>query len=187
MNSPRLIFSIIRNVDLWVNKDKDINLLTLVHPIHFERIKEYYKIHCNRLFNELENNYFRVKDLIVYLLYCYIFEEKINLNDIVYKKINDVSKLFTLKQLEEDKQFIINLQKELKLKNGIQEYFTFLNDGNNIIYNLIKKKYISPIFFMKYSDKLLTKEKENNIFVSNEFKRFKKISEKIKTIIKGDV
>lgn len=180
MNSSHQIFSIIKNLNNIVKtkKTKKINkskIFKLINVDGYNRIANtpYGKIY-KKIYNDIENGYYTYEDLINFYIYKLIISNEVKLTEIKYKNIKEIKKLFTTEQLKIDKIFILNIKNKLKIENVIG-FFKINANGENIAYNLIKNKYINPIFYLKYYKRYLTKYKENNIFKNEDFIRFEKL------------
>ena len=181
-----MIFSVIRNVYSFVNKEKNIDLFKKVNHFNFQRGSKFFIENAKRIYNDTENGYYTYHELAVYILYQFMIDRKINLFGIKQKTVKEVMKLFTVKRLNEDLKLLKQIHKELKFKRGIKDYFEIKEDGTNIAYILTKKRKISPIFFIRNFEKALTNQNENVIInVSKEYEQFKKIAKKIKETLKG--
>lgn len=188
MNSSHKVFSVIKNLERFTKtkKQKEIKKSKIFKEVIIEvynRIQNtsYGKTY-KKVYNDIENGYYTYDDMIIYFLYKSIIN-KFKITDLTYKHIKEVRKLFTEKQAHIDLLFIINISKQLKIKS-LRDFFKINVDGENIIYNLIKNKDISPIFYLQYYKKFLTNNEENNILKSNEFSHFEKLINTIFNIIK---
>jgi len=187
-NSSWLVFSVTKNLDNMIDSKYDCNnikydsIKNKVNYQWFTRAKKYSLDNCKRIYNDIENHYYSYDDLIVALCYLYIFNKKFQLTWINQNSVKNIMKSFTKEQLEKDKNFILEVNKEIKLK-GIDKFFDINDDGLSIVYQLIMDKSISPIFYAYFINKNLTIKKENVIL--DEYKRFEKIMYIIiKTIFK---
>jgi hypothetical protein len=138
----------------------------------YEKAKEYTKILCKKIYNDIENNLLSYKDLRLYLLYSFLFEPKFFLNKYSLKDVNLIKNLFTDEQYKKDKIFVISLSKNIRF-NSMEQYLTHNNKGTTYCYNLIKDKYISPIFWLKWRKYYENMKQINN--ENKEHKRFRKI------------
>lgn len=175
-NSTRWVFSIIHNVKKRI-KDGKTPIYRICTTIHFNKSieKDSYVVQCaKRIFNDIENGYYSLEDFVIALCYEYIWNNNVNLTQIKKEKIQLIKKLFTKEQLEKDKKFILELNKRVKLK-GIKEYLKVNEKGTSIIYELIKNRKISPIFFLFVKRKGLTEEKKN-VILNEEYLRFIRIT-----------
>lgn len=171
------VFSIVKNVELFINSDKDVNIFKLQNKLWFGRSSEYIQRNCKRIFNEIENSFYNYVDLSIYLLYDLIFNEKNSLKEVNDKNINITKNLFTLEQLNKDQNFILELNK--KINFDLTDYFKINSLGGNLLFDkLILPKHISPYFYMEF-DVDLESEQEKE-----ELKKFKKIIKKIKELKK---
>jgi hypothetical protein len=180
-NSSLLVFSVIKNVASFV-KGKDVDIFKKLHIISLQRANEYHQNNAKRIFNDIENNFYDYRGLVLYLLYNAMMDETITLYDIKDRNIKSVVKLFGKEQLAEDKEFIRKVNQSMNFKH-ISDFFRLTQEGFPVIFPLIKQKYISPVFFMKYYKKDLTTQKEDVIILSTDYERFLRISNKIKTIL----
>jgi len=92
--------------------------------------------------------------------------------------MDEVLDLFTVNQYNKDKQFIVELNKDVRL-NGIESYFRINENGRNLVYTLTVDKYISPIFFIKlnkFSEKKPKHKKDKEYY---RFEYAMKIIEKL--------
>ena len=183
-NSTLFVFSVICNVEAFLKNGKDIDLFKNSHFKRLERASKYYTDNARKMFNEIENGYYTINELVIYLLsYAMIEPKKINLYKIKFEHIIEAMKLFTNKKKKEDLELITKIYNEIGFKKGICDFFEFKEDGTNIAYILTKNNKISPIFFIRNYENCLTKQKENDIIKDKEYERFEKIASKIKKIL----
>lgn len=179
-SSSLRVYSIIFNCRDIIKKNKNKSIDKLVVKIQYDRSKEFYRNQCKRIYNEIENSFYNYNDLKLFLLYEYLFNDSIKLKNINAKNVKLIKKLFIKKQLNEDKYLILRVNKQTKY-NDIKKYFVIreMEGGNySIIYNLILKKYISPLFWIKYS--YVVTEFENE---EKDHKRFRKICNIMKGVL----
>ena len=105
---------------------------------------------AKRIYNEIENSYYNYNDLIIHLLYLYLFKKTIYPDEINSKKVVETLNIFTIKQLEEDKKTLISINDKLKQRKGIEKYFELDHEHKTIIFCLIRKHHISPMFWIRY-------------------------------------
>jgi hypothetical protein len=184
-NSSWLIYSIIKNVYVFLKKDDDINLLTKCHIRNFQNASNFFREQSKRIYNEIENNYYTIYDFILVLLYQAMIYDKIQLYEIKVNNVKNILQLFTTNQLQNDLELLKHIYQELKLKHGLLAYFEIKEDGTNIIYNLIKKQKISPILFIRNFKKFLTTGGENGIIKNTEYLQFEKIANKLQQTFQG--
>jgi hypothetical protein len=98
--------------------------------------------------------------------------------------IKKVAKIFSKKQIKIDEDFIIKMNETLKLKN-VRELFEIRENGEPIIYDLIKNNYVSAAIYVKLYEKLLTTKNKDVILMSGNYKRFEYAMKNIIKIIKG--
>jgi len=150
----------------------------------YKNSKDYTKKVGKRIYNELENHIYTYKDLLIYLLYNYSFDKNIKIYQIYPTDIKKIAKIFTKKQIKNDEDFIIKMNQNLKLKN-VSELFEIRENGEPIIYDLIKNNYVSVAIYVKLYEKLLTTKNKDVIFKSDNYKRFEYAMKNIIKIIKG--
>jgi len=181
-----MVYSVIRNIFTFVQKEKDVNLFKKVNYFHFQNAPKFFIENAKRIYSEIENGYYTYHELAIFLMYQYMMDGKIYLYGAKQKVVQEAMKLFTVKRLNEDLKLLKQIHKELKFKRGLKDYFEMKEDGTNIAYILTKKGKISPIFFIRNFDKPLTNKNENVIIdVSSEYKQFQRIAKKIKETLKG--
>ena len=183
-NSYKLTFSFLINAKKIVESEKDnFDEIFKERYYHWQRAKDYSKNISKRIYNDLENHLYTFKDILVFMLYKYAFGEKIKIYQINYKEIQKILKVFTKKQLKIDEDFIVSINKNLKLKS-VDEFFEMRENGEPIIYELIKKNYVTPVVFVKFCKQILTHENKD-VILNIEYKRFEKAMLTIIKTIKG--
>jgi hypothetical protein len=185
-NSTLVIFSIIKNIENFIKeipKGKDVDIFKTSHIIVYKKSSKFYTENSKRIYSDIENGYYSLKDFIIFLLYKNMMGEKVNFYKIKSKEIINDVELFTKKRLNKDLELLKVVYEKLNFK-GIEDYFHIKEDGTNIIYVLIKTKKISPIFFIRNFEKFLTNEIKNDIIKNKEFKQFVMIALKIKETLK---
>lgn len=80
--------------------------------------------------------------------------------------------------------FITKMNETLKLKN-VCELFEIKENGESIIYELIKQNYVTPVIFVNLYEKLLTIKNKDVILKSNNYKKFEYSMKFIIKILKG--
>lgn len=159
---------------------------------------EEYKLLFKRIYNDIENNYYGYREYIIFILYNLIFKNSVDLSGNMTKKIYKVMKLFTREQLEKDKNVILELNRKRRFGSDPErELFEIKEVGYSLVYKLIvtkkknsDEKIISPIFFINYGKKFLTKQKKDIIlsddsFKDDNYKRFEFISNQILKYLDG--
>ena len=185
-SSTWMVYSVIRNIFTFVQKEKDVNLFKKVNYFHFQNAPKFFIENAKRIYSEIENGYYTYHELAIFLMYQYMMDGKIYLYGAKQKVVQEAMKLFTVKRLNEDLKLLKQIHKELKFKKGLKDYFEMKEDGTNIAYILTKKRRISPIFFIRNFDNPLTNQNENVIIdINSEYKQFQKIAKKIKETLKG--
>lgn len=170
------VFSIIKNTQDIVEKNKNIDTYKLRHSIWYDRQPKYIKNQCYGIFNDIENGCFSYKDLTNAIYSIYLYKKKVNLNELKSKSINTIKETLTKEQFIHDKKVLLEVNKEIKLK-GIQDYFKIKEGGNSLVYELIQSKCISPILFVKLLNEVTI---ENIDSESPEHRKFRRIIEILK-------
>lgn len=128
------------------------------------------------------NNYFTIRQLLLYITYYSLTDD--NFHGKIYswdtKHIADIDNLFTPDQLKKDKEIIKNLSKKNGLK--ISDYMMINSSGDMISLELMKKKFISPIFVIRFKDLIAAKSKP-----SDETARMLRIVSALERILKTDL
>jgi hypothetical protein len=183
--STWMTFSIFKNVEKYIkSKNYDqVVIFTRLPEIVFKRVKSYQLIFYKNIYNELENHYYTYEDLAIYLLYMYMMNKKIRLQEVNQKSVLQIKNYISVKQLNADKIIIREVKESLQIKKDA-DFFSIKEDGTSIVYALTKKGFVSPSIFIKYYDVLLTTKPENDIFKSEEYIVFEKAAIKIKEILK---
>jgi hypothetical protein len=179
-----MVFSVLSNINEFIKNKKDVDLFKKSHIIRYQRSSKYIAENSKKFYNDIENEYYTLKEFAIFLLYKHMMNESVNLYNVKPNTIIEVMKLFTTKKLKEDLKLLSIIHKELKFKK-IEDYFEIKEDGTNIAYILTKKNKISPIFYIRNFENVLTDINENVIFKSKEYKQFEKIARKIKETLKG--
>jgi hypothetical protein len=168
------VFSILKNVEK-ISKGKIINNIDdLVAYQWYERAPKYVVDRCGRIYNEIENHWYTYQDFIIYVLYLYLFEEKLDYKKLKYDGIKIILEKLTKKEIKKDQEKLKQINQEVKLKN-ITEYFKIKSDGEPIIFKLIEQEIISPMFFIKYKKYIDGDDSKK----SKKLLRFEKILTKI--------
>lgn len=151
-----------------------------IHVFGLNRSRSAFKSAVSRIYNEIENGFYDHSQLILCYIHEALFEEDylVDISKLNRTSIKKILKLYSEKQLELDKQFILNINQKLDLK--IRDFFKINSDGESIVFNLIKKKYIHPNFYLYFSKKLLTRKPENINLVTVDYLQFWRLCEIIK-------
>ena len=181
INSALMVFSIINNINDYIKKDNNIDIFKKNYIKRFENAPSYFLENSKRIYNEIENGYYTLIDLGVFLLYYNMINKKFTLYDVKFKNVKKVNELFSLQRLKNDLELLKNIQIELKFKNLINDIFKINEDGTSIIYHLTITEKISPVIFIRNFQYVLTNEKED-VIINNEYKRFEKIANIIKIL-----
>ena len=183
-NTCKLTFSFLFNAKKLVEAERDnFDDIFKIRSAHYNHAKVYTKNISKKIFNELENHLYTFKDVLIYMLYKYAFGDKILFHRINYEEIRKINKIFSKKQLKEDEDFILKINHNLKLKT-VDEFFEIRENGEPIIYDLIKKNFVTPVIFVKFYDHLLTNKKKD-VILNGDYKRFEYAMKNIIKTIKG--
>lgn len=211
LNSSLLIFSIIRNLEIYVMKLKkyiknidklkkldnsedkinkiknkiinsgDINDFFKILPYKvFKNTNKYYVKYVTRIYNEIESGCYSHNNIILYALHEYLFGN-LDIKTINVDNIKNVIKLYSIDQLNVNKEFMLSINQNIKIK--LNDYFKINSNGDCIIYNLIKNKYVSPIIYLFISKKVFTNCEKHINFMSIDYFQFWKLLEIIKKIL----
>jgi len=184
-NSSYSVFSVYQNTKVVIEKNKyNTNIMKPVFRGWFNKIRPYVLTHCKRIYNEIENGYYTYDDVVLYLLTEALFTDKIvPINYITEKNVKKTLKLYTKKRLKVDKEFIKNINEEVGL-SSLKDFFEINEEGENLIFSLTSKQYISPVLYIQYGKKYLTKDSENTILKSKEYMRYENLNNLIITYLK---
>jgi len=184
VNSSRNVYNVMTNLKFMVRERKDMDLQNYCHG--FDKCYEGMLEKCRRVYNDIENHYYGYDEFIIYALHSLMFKNSITLSGVITKNVRATLKLFSKKQLEIDKQFILDINKELQLRpDPLYEMFKLQPEhGESMIYRWTKQKILSPIFFMRYEKKVLTDRQEDAIFKHDDYKRFEFVSDQLIKYIK---
>jgi hypothetical protein len=174
------VFSIFQNCKMLIEKNKSTNLDGLVNTISYNRQNVYIKNKCSELYRFINNGFFTFDDLKIYFLNHYIFNEKLNWKDVKTSEVLTNKKIYTEESLKKDKVFILTLNKKLKLKD-INIYYKVNTDGNNILYDLLLKRYVSPMFYIRMYKYI--ENKDEKYIPSDSLKRVDLVTKEIKKIM----
>lgn len=174
-----MVFSIIKNVEKFLESNKDVNIFKEQSIFWYTKNPDFIKNICKRIYNEIENHFYSYYDLAIFLLNYSIFYGKCDYKYILEKDINKASEIFSKEQLQKDEKFMLELNQILNF--DAEEYFKIKKEGGNIIYeDLIMKRKISPYFYLEYYTKVKREEEKE----SEELKQFIKVINKIREIMK---
>jgi len=172
-----MVFSTFQNVKSYFEKGKDIDFNSRVSTIWLNRSPDYVKGYCEKIVRYINNGHFDLQDFKIYLLYHFIFNDRLYWKDVKVTEIQRISTLFTEKNLRKEEAFMLELAKKLKIKN-INTYYKTNSDGNNILLDLILKGMISPLFYIVMFEHGWD-ESENKYDVSNQLIKLNNITKLI--------
>lgn len=146
----------------------------------YRKTKDFIRKKTAEISSFINSSHFSLDDLKCYVYYSYIYDDirylwshNFNFN---HKEIENFKlKYFSKLALDRDRKIIININKQLKF--SLEDYFKIRETGECYAAILIRNKYISPMFYIKYMDYA------SNISESSESQ--KKLNFVMK-VIKGD-
>lgn len=173
------ILSLITNIQHYI-KGKEENLF---RNRYFSMIPESRLKQLSPIITFHNNNYFTTRQLMLYVLYNFIFDEKFNkkIYSWDFKHINEISELFEKKQYLKDVKLINNLVEKSSLKNFFDSVM-INSSGEMVALELIKAKFISPIFVIRFKDKIAKKSEP-----SDETVRMLRIITAIESVLKTEL
>lgn len=182
-----LVLSIVININSHLKrkvKNLNLNLFKSVGVICYKHQNEFCINSCKRIYNDIANKFYTINDFIIAYIDTLIFQENnyIKLSKINLKKVKKSVDFYSKNRLYLDRVRIKSINSTIKHKN-LACYFDIKLDGNSAIYELIKheERYISPLFYAKYVDKLdINIENEK----SKELIRFEKLIQLIQYVLK---
>ena len=180
--TPHQAFSIIQNCRTY-RKGKNVELDKMVSKRWYESSPTPFKKYCKKVWNDIENSLYEYDDLKIFFLYNYILDPKSSSQNVDDKKINTVRKALSATRYKNDKTLLLDMNKKIKLKS-VEDYFTIRKGGTSYIYDLIEKRYISPITFLNLRPKLNLKESQYG--ESEKYKAFIRFIDELKRQMKND-
>lgn len=138
-----------------------------------------------RIGEDLNNKNYDKNDLLLSLLFISYYSKHVNLSDIKVDLVDRVVNMFSDKQYDIDKEFVKTLCEEMDTSKieHFSFFFNILEDGESLVYKYIKKKYISPLFFINFLERInIENEKNSNC----EYKKFKRTSQIIRKILNNE-
>ncbi len=140
----------------------------------------WYVTNLKRIGRDLQNRVYDKKDLTLTFLFVYYNSKNINLSTVKASLVRDVIEKFSDKQYEKDKQFVLDICKEINIK-GIEDFFRIGPDGTSLLYKyIVEKQYISSLFYINLVGKVPTHNYNNT---NNNYKKFEKISLAIRELL----
>ena len=176
------IFLAFKQVENWIKQKEFDPKKCFIPRKAYDNLKpDFLKTPYKRIWNNIENNKYTFKQLQLCICYASLMNEK-PINVINEEYINNNIHFFSKKQLKIDTHIIYNLNKKFNITE-IKDYFTLDSTGKTIIFNLIMKKYISPLYYIVYSKKV---NATNNIqYIENkDHIKFRRIISIIEYVLK---
>lgn len=178
LNNKRL-FSLLLNIqDFLAGKEENLFRNRFITMIPEKRNRQLITI-----LSFHNNNYFTTRQLMLYIFYNCLNDDKFytKVNSWDFKHLDEISKLFTHKRLEKDKQLINELVQKSKLTNFFDSVI-INNSGEMVALELMKAKFISPIFVIRFKDNIVRKSEP-----SEETVRMLRIVDAIEKVLKTDL
>lgn len=151
MCSEIKIFSVFTNCKNFVEKKKSPKIDDVLNINYYNRNSPYVKSKVKEALRFMNNGFFDLKDFKTFMLYSYIYRDKMQWKDVKMSNIMACKTLFTKKQLDKDKEFILNLSKKVGKIKDINTFYRVNANGKNILLDLLLDKYISPFFYIRMS------------------------------------
>ena len=160
------VYSIHQRLYNALNYSKEQDIYYLVAKKKFINAPPFVHKQCKRIINEVHNLYYSLDQIALYITYKFLIDGKIpSLYYIKEQSIRETMRLFTIKQLKQDKKFVNDVREKTSIKTK--------NDFIQSLIILTNKKYISPMYFIDFIERnLLTKRNEHDIFIEKDLKRF---------------
>jgi len=177
---PVDIYEFIENFRLKADGKKPKTKKTIQFLWNTNKVSSNIKTRIVNIFAFINSNHYTFEDVKAKVYLHYIHTEGKNIWyawDALRDFPNVKENYFSKKLISDDKVVIIELSKKLKLKS-IDSFFRIEDGGECYAYVLLKNKYISPLFYMKYMD-YITEEQ-------NSSKIQKRVNSMMK-IIQGDI
>ena len=149
MVSSIKVFSFLHNCKASFVQNKHISLNGTVSIVHFNKQPKYILDICSRIVCRMNNNHFTFYDFKMYIIIHYLTHSKLNWRDINFNDVKLVSNSCSKERYEKDNTFINELL--VKINLTLSDLYVVNSNGTNIMYDLVKTKKVSPIFYlMKY-------------------------------------
>lgn len=171
------ITSIVCSVSDFV-RGKDIE--DFYKPIYYKnrRNSKLIENNCRSIWNYVENHHYTTDQIILALLLQYLTDLKLDIyGNVNGDKIKEDLKLLSKRNLEKDNQLILNVCKENNLT--VVDLFKIRDGGTNIVFDLLKQKFISISFIVKNMKYFLTFVEKDVIIKDVDFEKFTRV---LKTI-----
>jgi hypothetical protein len=146
VNSCLAIFSIFKNVKEFLDKDCDISLYKMKSKMWYDRSSKYMKPYYKKIYNDIENSFYSIDDLIIFLLHESLMGKKLNIKNVKRDCVVDLKKKLSINTLSLDKKIILHVLKETKV--NIRFLLEERNGGCLLCDELIKKDKVSVIYFI---------------------------------------
>jgi len=180
INSSHLIYGNIIMLDNFLkSKKQKFEISQLCVPISITKGTLKCQNLCKILYSDVESGIYNNIDILIYFLYNKIFNPKFYILQIIKKNIPIITNLFSNSQFEIDEKFVTEFMKDNNITQ-ISELFEII-DGSNLIFSMVIKKLISPVFYLKYYKNYKYSEESK---LNDEFIIFEKIINTINLILK---
>lgn len=173
--------------DLW----EDYEFSHLCDSIGFvsmsrNQSKKFILDQCYNIYNDLENGRYLKGDIILYALNEFAYNRNLKYENINTRSITNTLSLYSNQRIVLDESCIKDIQ--IKSNLLLKEFFMITECGEPYIYQLIIQDIVSPAFYIKYRNSVLSDDEKNTfLFDKNKaFIRFEKIIRLIDKYYLGD-
>jgi hypothetical protein len=189
VDSPYKVYSVYKRIPFIFDEYNFDMVYRIFEPVGlhwYNNSTKYIKTHCKRIYNEIESFHYTYNEMASLMVYQTIIGKDIDLASINNIEMNKLREILSKNTIREDEKKLETINNEVGL-SGIQEYFKINEDGESLIYSLIKKGVISVYFFINYYDKILTKVDKNILFMFKGSKKYHSFIHKTKLIKKFNI
>lgn len=159
----------------------------------YNRTAPYLKSLFKRISDEIESHHYTLGDFVAYVVHSRLVSKKksIKLDLICSKEIRALKRSMSVETLNKDKQFLKEMFCDTEYKSVYDLYSNqaVVNEHNsydgNVMAALVKNGHISPVTYMFFYQKLLTRGSKNIIFMNDNQTVFDREIEVISHFFKG--
>lgn len=151
---PIHFYNFIKNVEKYL-KGKDVE--TFVDNSYRTKIDGRLKYICENLYTKHQNKHFTMRQYCFYILnmlLCSSDEILFKPSEWELEQISNIGELFEISRLKKDRETIKQILEKLNLETD-DKLFNINSNGESIIVDFLLKKYISPIYIMRYMSKFV--------------------------------
>lgn len=153
-NSVYKVFSLYKRCDFIFYKGNFEAVEDIYAPVSaslWDNANDFIKTNCTRIYNQIENFWYSYDDFALMMKYDCLFNQSVALDKLDKSFYDSMMMELSKLKFNEDKKLLIEVNKKIGLPD-INSFFYINPKGDSIVYDLIMKKAISPIFFIKYID-----------------------------------